>query len=497
MGGMPAWAMVLGAPYAADKLIVDPIQSAYGLYKGIRDDQSAQNDKEQAKADLAAFAKDPTYQPDYSKYSDPATAAKYGEEFKQQRQFRLEQAAAPTVDKLQSFKAEGWGSDPSFSGQEWAQGLIDTMGVKTNPANPYERKALNDFALNAQNEADLTRTAANVFGGSTPNPADLSRFLVQGGDKATNQVKSLQDLAKLNSEERIMRGRQQWINAAGNSPNVVADPNMRTLAASAPYGATIEDLSKFASTTGVIPDVQVIESGIAGEPTQKTNVLLDKRKGTAANIPGVLPTTDPGKNIIINNNLPAQETAFSKGVGEANAKQYADAVAGKQGAEKALQTSANLRQALNNTWSGKLAKVRYEVAKYTPGQGNDPYVVNYEIATNLSKGMALDLLQNFKGQISDGERKFVTDMATNPTMERASQDQLLNIYDRVQQGVIDRADKLIPSVESAPVRSNINRTLNEKKPAPQSIAAAPKTATPQRTRPRTADDYVNQKFRGR
>jgi hypothetical protein len=274
--GMPAWAMIAGAPLAVDKLIVDPIQSGYNLFKGIRDDQTAQNDKVQAKSDLAAFAKDPTYQPDYAKYSDPATAAKYGEFIKSQRQFGLEQSAAPTVDALQSFKAEGWSSDPSFTGNEWAQGLVGTMGVKTNQTNPYERKALQDFALDAQKE----KTAVNAM--TNQGGADRAALLQVYGEKALSPL--LTDIQRTNTNDRLDATTQA---TAAEKQQLLANSSgfQSAIAGLTGQSTSPADLAQFAKNGGFAPmpavEGDIRQAGAAYNATPDAiNKAVDDARGT-------------------------------------------------------------------------------------------------------------------------------------------------------------------------------------------------------------------------
>lgn len=108
-------------------------------------------------------------------FFDPGAAIQGIDQNRQFQAIQQEQAAQPIKQKLADFAASGWSSDPSFSGQEWTQGLMDLSGTKTNPSNPAEAKALSDFANTAQQQkyyADLLQR-----GGQSVNDAgNLSRF---------------------------------------------------------------------------------------------------------------------------------------------------------------------------------------------------------------------------------------------------------------------------------------------------------------------------------
>ena len=96
-------------------------------------------------ADASRLQADPTYIPRYDAYRSPESGIKAMNLLQQQ-------AAAPLQNKLEEYKAQGWSSDPSFTGKEWAEGLLSLDGIKPDMNNPNVLAAVNGFAGQAQKE---------------------------------------------------------------------------------------------------------------------------------------------------------------------------------------------------------------------------------------------------------------------------------------------------------------------------------------------------------
>src|SRR6185369_337020 len=205
--------------------IIPGLSNAWELPALFRERGKKQEDTEFLKSDLAKFQTDPLYEPNISRYNFPTP--ELSNFLKTNSDIAKTKEAMPVLSRIEDFKSRGWGSDPNFSGQEWTQGLLTTPAfnptgtVTPNPQNPIAVKSVADFAKNAQSEADLTNVGNSILSGQTPQPSTLARFLAEGGDKSTNMAKTLTDLAKQNTDFKRAQGTRTWINAAGQSPDVV------------------------------------------------------------------------------------------------------------------------------------------------------------------------------------------------------------------------------------------------------------------------------------
>jgi len=229
---------------------------------------------------------------------------------RQQRITNLQELeAAPVSKMLSQFTAEGNDADPSFTGAEWVKGMATTpalggfvseeeyenmrsgaapgakkgaMPSTVTGGNPKIAELLQNAELLAQKKGstlhDLREIADSVNNGTAPPSMALARFLAEGGDKSTTQVKTLAELAKQNDEINRARGIQGWINAGGKSPDTVVEPRLRTVMASAPYGVTLEDLDKMTSISGVVPKWKTVDTG-TGQGEQRQVVRFDERTG--------------------------------------------------------------------------------------------------------------------------------------------------------------------------------------------------------------------------
>ncbi len=116
------------------------------------------------------------------------------EQFKKQKIADLQQKQAlPTEQKLADFAAQGWSSDPNFTGKEWTEGLLTTpafSGTDKAPdmSNPYVAKSVNDFAKGAQN----TNLMSNVL--NNPTPQNVAQMIQTNPEHFASNVKQATSL---------------------------------------------------------------------------------------------------------------------------------------------------------------------------------------------------------------------------------------------------------------------------------------------------------------
>lgn len=386
----------------------------------------------------------------------------------QQQQLRQAKEAQPYLSALSEYERSG--IDQAFTPDEIAAGY----DVKPNPQNPFMRDAATQFAKK-QVIADIGPKALR---GENVDGTKLAQLFIDNKE-GKDVVSKLIDLGKYNDDLRIKRGNQAWINA---SAELTDDPKLAALARAAQHGANPKDLETMAGIYGLNPvDLKTVQAGDAqGNDTQ---YLYNPRSGKTVGTVGMPQAAGRNaSNVRVSvNPIIQQEGAFAKGVGEANAKQYASAIEAKQNATSGLQTLAELKAALKKAPAGITAPAQYQAGRVLAP--NSESVTAYEVARNKQQELALNLLSNFKGAMSDKELKFVEEMSIRPTMNRQAQAELVRISEARYKKAINQANTLIKSVESDPVRSNINRTLSE--------SGTPKlTGQP----PKTASDYLN-KFR--
>lgn len=396
----------------------------------------------------------------------------------QQQQLRQAKEAQPYLSRLADVQQAGMDNDPV-----WQQAAMDELtelqgyNAQKAPNNPLVQKGTQQARQGLQDVITTAGIADRVQRGDTVPGMDLARLAQQKDGNAT--IAKLIDLGKYNDDLRIKRGNQEWINASGD---VATDPKLATLARAAQYGVTPDQFSTMAKIYGLDPvDLKTVQAGDAqGNDVQ---YLYHPRSGKTVGTVGMPQAAGRNaSNVRVSvNPIIQQEGAFSKGVGEANAKQYASAIEAKQNAISGLQTLAELKAALKKAPAGITAPAQYQAGRVLAP--NSESVTAYEVARNKQQELALNLLSNFKGAMSDKELKFVEEMSIRPTMNRQAQAELVRISEARYKKAINQANTLIKSVESDPVRSNINRTLSE--------GGTPKlTGQP----PKTASDYLN-KFR--
>lgn len=394
----------------------------------------------------------------------------------QQQQLRQAKEAQPYLSRLADVQQAGMDNDPV-----WQQAAMDELtelqgyNAQKAPQNQLIQQGTQRARQGLQDVITTAGIADRVQRGDTVPGMDLAR-LAQQKDGNTTFAK-LMDLAKQNDAMRQTRGQQTWINASGD---VAADPKLATLARAAQYGVTPDQFSTMAKIYGLDPvDLKTVQAGDAqGNDVQ---YLYHPRSGATVGTVGMPQQAGRNATRVSISPIIQQEGAFARGVGEANAKQYASAIEAKQNATSGLQTLAELKAALKKAPAGITAPALYQAGRVL--SPNSESVTAYEVARNKQQELALNLLSNFKGAMSEKELKFVEEMAIRPTMNRQAQAELVRISEARYKKAINQANTLIKSVESDPVRSNINRTLSE--------GGTPKlTGQP----PKTASDYLN-KFR--
>lgn len=418
------------------------------------------------------------------------------------RQAKLEELYAQTPEatalakKLSDMQASGNSFDPNFTGQEWVRGMATTPalgGVMTEDQydaqtgalpsgkkmvtvqgnNPVIARLLTLAEQQAQQKSVGANVANDILNMRNPDPIKLMEYqtglgAIGTGEKGTggsSNLDKIMALAKQTDEAKKVANIQQFLNAVGNA-NLADNEKLNALYKAAQYGMKPDDLKTVGENIGAVPKFDLVEFGAGGQNTIKG--AFDPRTGKATNTIGEVMEPKPQNQVNVINNLPAQETAFAKGVGDANAKQYAGAIEQKQASEKAIATINDYLDATKKTYSGVGSYAQYLAAKANPVRSKQQQqaVENYEIAVTKSKEMAMDILTNFKGAISDGERIFAREMANNPSMDKKSQQRLADIAKRNHQAQIKKADTLIQAVENEPVRSNINKTLQDNKRRP-------------------------------
>lgn len=171
----------------------------YQLYQTIRDDRRNQQDQEQAKVDLAQFAKDPSFEPDYSKYSDPSRAEKMGNYLKGQRDLQFQQSSGPVLQDFargyQSATGSGDFTDPA-SMEVLAQEGVRVPSLQ-EMRNPYIREGVNSIGQAGQLQADLTDSYA---GNATPQA--LARIATNPIAQKQHNAIATQQTAQGKAEQR-------------------------------------------------------------------------------------------------------------------------------------------------------------------------------------------------------------------------------------------------------------------------------------------------------
>lgn len=95
-----------------------------------------------------------------------------------------QKAAVPVISQLADYKNQGWSSDPSFTGKEWTEGLLNTPAFNApgTPApdmkNPNILAAVTGFAGEAQRESSYAEQLQRG-GASVQDAGSISRFALE------------------------------------------------------------------------------------------------------------------------------------------------------------------------------------------------------------------------------------------------------------------------------------------------------------------------------
>lgn len=467
---MPTWAKVLAAPTYANQLVVDPLVSLMSAVKAGGDlygdynasDAVGQLSKMGSAGDVNAYNPDGFMSVEQRAKVDAikkkrlaelyateaAPIAQYGQSLLTDTEFRNNPEALQDFQNRPDFWTGGAGklNNPnvvdtikSFSTGAKAQEVQGNTGraIKSNQANPFA--AMDEYTL-------------GQIQGSKDSVDNIGKIAELGGKERSGLATAefFKGVATAASEVDPIAAYNKFSQVAANTPYVDKDAQKVGL-----------DLMK-----QKFPEMK-FEKAFTGKGEQQQLKALNPLTGAAVGDIGEAGLPSAPK-ISVQNVMPAQETAFAKAVGEANAKQYADAVAQKAGSEKAINTIDDYLTAAEKTYSGMGSNANYLLVRANPikTKAQKEMVKNYETAITKSKEMAMDILTNFKGAISDGERIFAKEMSINPDMSPAAQKQLAAISKKNHKTQIDKADVLIKAVESDSTRSNINKTLTDSKRPP-------------------------------
>ena len=249
--GMPGWAMALGAPLAADKLIVDPISSVYGLYKGIRDDQNDQNDKLAGMQALEQFRQNPNSEFDVSKFSNPKAAAEIYDTAMKMKDTAYVKQADPVLAQFQTdYQSIAGTTNPRFFADEEnrAEMVKAGLSVPSGKDNPYIAKGLQDFAQKGQKADTLANAFAQGQSGGRIDPDLLSSLALdeklpgQFDNTAQGANRMMDQVAKGSATAREAQGRQD-ISSFYRDTTGLAGPSQ------SPSG-----IARFARTAGYDPN---------------------------------------------------------------------------------------------------------------------------------------------------------------------------------------------------------------------------------------------------
>lgn len=409
--------------------------------------------------DMAALQEEPGFFSKLAMGADAYKGVAEGQDYIQQRQ------AMPLANEIAQARMS-----PFYQTTEGLQSLKDNPAsilagpgqTYTPTGNKYEDSQLPALAHQAGTQLDVASGLQQMYDKGMINPAEYARLVVNdsvnvaGKDGKTNPlVDQMMKLGTHRNTEEGITNLQATYNDMGKA-GFGANDKQNALMATLRRGVNPEQPMKLAGI-----EAKALHYGDvgAGKPGATQATVFDPNTGALTNIGGVKQDMPRNTQVMVTNNLPAQETAFAKGVGEANAKQYSGAIESKDSSIRSLGKIDTLRSALKKAPSGWIAEKQYKTMKLLAP--NSEKVASYEVAQNASRDIAFEILQKFKGATSEKELAFALGQATNPTMSRATQKRLLDLSERLHKSEIQKANTLIDSVESAPVRSNINKTLKE------------------------------------
>lgn len=280
--GIPAWAAVLAAPYAADKLIADPVGSIYGTYKAIRDDQADQNDKQATMDLLKQFTADPNMTPDMkmlSKFRNPAAADEALKGALKLAGKIQEQQSIPQVNTLQSYADETGTTDPRFFNDPASREELQRQGFngdlsffsKGYSQNPVTNSAARDIEQLQRLGATQRRIAAG-----TANPNDYA-------DLAMNPAAEKMDKV-LNTNMSALKENRAQAQKAQDKADVAGFQG--AIAGLTSPSETPVDLKRFSKRGGYAPfpdvesDIRQAAAAYNVGDSDEVNKAVDAAKGS-------------------------------------------------------------------------------------------------------------------------------------------------------------------------------------------------------------------------
>jgi hypothetical protein len=253
MAGIPAWAAALAAPYAADKLISDPVGSIYNTYRSIRDDQADQNDKQATMELLKQFAADPNMTPDMkmlSKFRNPAAADEALKGALKLAGKIQEQQSIPQVNTLQNYANETGTTDPRFFNDPASREELQRQGFNGDLSffsKGYSQNPVtNEAARNIEQLQRLGATQRRIAAG-TANPNDYADLAMNPAAEKMDKVLNT-NMSALKENRTVAEKAQNKADIAGFQGAIAG--------LTAPSESPI-DLKRFSKRGGYAPFPQV------------------------------------------------------------------------------------------------------------------------------------------------------------------------------------------------------------------------------------------------
>ena len=258
MSGMPALAMIAAAPYAVDKLVLDPVSSAYGLYKNIRDDQNEQNDRQVVMDQMKSVAAGNSVDlKAFSKLSNPKAANDAFTELVKMRDYSQTEQARPALSKFQQDYATISGTDNMrFMSDPESRAELQKAGLQfPDTTNPKIATGLQSFIDRGRASEAMRRETGNS------NLTDLLDLYGEKGlteafsrqkanEEAGVKAKSVADFAQA---QQLAAGNLGYIGNGTEKGDYLTAPEIR--------GMVANDLSRFSLTP---------------EQTNSINTMVDK-----------------------------------------------------------------------------------------------------------------------------------------------------------------------------------------------------------------------------
>lgn len=393
--GIPAWVLALAAPYGLSKFVAEPISDGYKAFNVIRDGIGARDDTE--------------------------------------KQRQAEKYALDLQDLARKNRGDNGLFDPSalynpIKRQEIAQRGI----VVPDPGdNIYARKKLDEFIRRNEAEGNLYNIVNSINGGESPNASATTQFLLDGGEKSTNQMKSLMDLKKQNVDLGRLKNLQELLVATGKA-GYGDSPQLNNILQGAGFGTTPDDIEKIGKTLGVIKELKDIEVG-TGQGEIRKKVWGDARTGTVAGDIGAPYLPSAPKTYVTTNNF---VKAYEGERGKLAAQDVNAMVQEAKAARSQLNTLGAIESLTEGIETGRLTPTGMTIAQYGKSFGIDidPKLGAKEAATALMGQLALQARNpaggaGMPGALSDADRNFLVNTIT-PSLTQSSQGReiLINIH---------------------------------------------------------------------